>query len=202
MLVIDLSRRLWSRGCRRANAGCLEAAIAVENRVDVSARRSNIDTRDEFLLGERPRAGSYPVPLDRPAVARVVSREHARFTAGSVVVFIAKLFQIPATDLNVGFRIVQERSHVRTDAVFGLSRPRTGHGGRHLHESDLAVLAVQPWPEIGLFVGNAPNKIAVDAVSGGFPGNQRVITMDPVLIEKIQSEEQAKPQSYKREDDD
>jgi len=40
------------------------------------------------------------------------------------------------------------------------------------------------------------------AVSGGLPGNQRVITMDPVLIEKIQSEEQAKPQSYKREDDD
>ena len=64
-----------------------------------------------------------PAPLDRATWSGIVSGNHARLGFRLVLKLLVDLFQIPATDLNVPFRIAQEALRIAGHLPFEFRMP-------------------------------------------------------------------------------
>src|SRR5205823_290834 len=106
--------------------------------------------------------------------------------------FFVEFCQIPATDLDIAFGVAQKTGDVAQHALFegrraGFRRPLTRHDRRHLHQTHLTVAAFLPGTEVSLFIDDAPDEVGIDLLAGGFTLEQRIVSMNPVLIQEIES---------------
>ncbi len=96
------------------------------------------------------------------------------FRFGRIAILLKNFLEIPATDLNVAFRIAQQAGRTLIHLPFqlvhaGFRGPLAADCRRDLHQPDFAVFAIFPRTEISLFVNNAPNQIGIEPVNGGLP---------------------------------
>jgi hypothetical protein len=132
------------------------------------------------------------VPLGGATRSGVVGGDHARFGVRLVAIVFRDFFQIPAADLYVAFRVGEQTFGVARHLLRKLAHPRlrsplAPDRRRHLHQPDLGVLTDLPRAEIRLLVNDAPHEIGVEPVDARLPRDERVETMNPVLIKKIET---------------
>ena len=100
------------------------------------------------------------------------------------------MVKIPTTDLNVSLGVTKKAAriagHLSLEIVHaGLCSPLSSNRGGDLHQSNLAIFSGLPGTEVSLFINDAPDEIRVESIDGGLPGHQKVIAMNPVLVEEI-----------------
>src|SRR5690606_38288817 len=126
--------------------------------------------------------------LDAALPGVVRGKSHGRLGRTTSISF-AKLFEVPAADLNVAFRVAEQFRYILgrlalkfTEARFPSPFPGDQRG--HLHQAYLARIADRCRTKIGLFVDQAPDKLFVDAIDPRLLRDQLVKAVLPIITKE------------------